>query len=81
MLMRTGTSPARKRMIGYIAKRVGRTDLAGPLIAEAESELRAITEGVHIRFVQSRSLSLVAGDCNAPIILTLPFRLALRTTA
>jgi Domain of unknown function (DUF4304) len=43
----TRTSPARKRMIGYIAKRVGRTDLAGPLIAEAESELRAITEGVY----------------------------------
>lgn len=38
------TSPARKRMIGYIARRLGRTGLADPLIAEAESELKAIGE-------------------------------------
>jgi hypothetical protein len=43
----TRTSPARKRMIGYIARRLGRTELADPLIAEAESEFREIAEQVY----------------------------------
>ncbi|HLJ48867.1 MAG TPA: DUF4304 domain-containing protein [Bryobacteraceae bacterium] len=40
----TRNSPARKRMIGYVARRLGRTDLAEPLIAEAESDFKAIRE-------------------------------------
>ncbi len=40
----TRTSPARKRMIGYIARRIGRIDIAQPLIAEAESEMSAFRE-------------------------------------
>ena len=43
----TRTSPARKRMIGYIARKLGRTDIADPLIAESESELKEITERVN----------------------------------
>jgi hypothetical protein len=42
----TRTSPIRKRMIGYIAQRLGRADLASPLITEAESELKTIRERV-----------------------------------
>ncbi len=42
----TRSSPARKRMIGYIARRLGRTDLAEPLISEAESETNALREQV-----------------------------------
>lgn len=42
----TRTSPARKRMIGYIARRLGRTDLADSLIAEAEFELKEFAERV-----------------------------------
>jgi hypothetical protein len=49
----TRTSPARKRMIGYIARSLGRTDLADPLIAEAESKLKEITERVY-SLVRSR---------------------------
>jgi hypothetical protein len=37
-------SPARKRMIGYIARKIGRADIAEPLIAEAELEMNAIRE-------------------------------------
>jgi hypothetical protein len=40
------TSPARKRMIGYIARRIGRIDMAEPLIAEAESGMKAFRERV-----------------------------------
>lgn len=40
----TRTSPARKRMIGYVARRLGQTNISEPLIAEAESEFRAIME-------------------------------------
>lgn len=43
----TRTSPARKRMIGYVARRLGRTDIAEALIAEAASELKEITERVY----------------------------------
>jgi hypothetical protein len=43
----TRTSPARKRMIGYVARRLGRTEIADPLIAEAESELKEIAERVY----------------------------------
>jgi len=38
------TSPGRRRMIGYIARGLGWTEFAEPLIAEAESDLRAIRE-------------------------------------
>ena len=40
----TRTSPARKRMIGYIARAIGRSDIAEPLIAEAESAMKALVE-------------------------------------
>ncbi len=40
-------SPARNRMIGYIAQSIGRTDLAGELISKAESEIQAIHARVH----------------------------------
>lgn len=40
----TRTSTIRKRMIGYIARRIGRADIAEPLIEEAESELKAIMD-------------------------------------
>lgn len=43
----TRISPARKRMIGYVARRLGRTDIADPLIAEAESELKEIRERMY----------------------------------
>jgi hypothetical protein len=43
----TRTSPARKRMIGYVGRRLGRADLADPLIADAESEFKAIGEQVY----------------------------------
>ena len=42
----TRTSPARKRMIGYIARRIGRIDIAEPLIAEAESEMKRLRDHV-----------------------------------
>lgn len=42
----TRTSPGRKRMIGYIARSLGKVELAEPLIAEAESQLREIKERV-----------------------------------
>ena len=42
-----GAGTSRKRMIGYIARRLGRPDIADPLITEAESELREITERVY----------------------------------
>lgn len=35
-------SPARKYLIGHIARSLGRTDIADPMIAEAESELETI---------------------------------------
>jgi len=38
----TRTSPARKYMIGHIARRLGVSELAEPLIAEATRELEAI---------------------------------------
>lgn len=43
----TRNSPARKHMIGYVARRLDRTDIADLLIAEAESELKEITERVY----------------------------------
>ena len=43
----TRTSPARKRMIGYVARGVGRDDLADALIVEAESEIKKIAERVY----------------------------------
>jgi hypothetical protein len=42
----TRTSPARKRMIGYIARRIGRPDIAEPMIAEAELEMKTFREQV-----------------------------------
>jgi hypothetical protein len=38
----TRKSPARKHMIGHIARALGRKDLAEPMIAEADHELDAI---------------------------------------
>ena len=38
----TRTSPARRYMIGHLARRLGLTDLGEPLIAEAEKEREAI---------------------------------------
>jgi len=46
-VLATRTSPARKHMIGYVARRLGRTEIAEPLIAEAESELKAISGRVY----------------------------------
>lgn len=40
------TSPERRRLIGYVAGELGHSDLAERFIAEAESELRQITEKV-----------------------------------
>lgn len=37
-------SPARKRMIGYIARALGRTELADAMIAESDAALRDIEE-------------------------------------
>lgn len=43
----TRASPARRRMIGYIARSLGRTDLAERLIAEAEAEFKEIEAWVY----------------------------------
>ncbi len=41
------TSPARKRMIGYVARGLGRAEFGERLIAEAESEMKAFMARVH----------------------------------
>jgi hypothetical protein len=38
----TRSSPARKWMIGHVAKSLGKAEIAGPMITEAEAELEAI---------------------------------------